>query len=84
MSAWPQAVWIVRRLEDKISFQINVDAYTEKLNTLNGRVNQLNTRVSQAQMKSITIIAEDDNNNPNHPKDIQSSSYGENAIWLII
>lgn len=80
MSAWSQAVWIVKKLENKINFQIDVDTYTEKLNTLNDKVNELNSRVNQAQMKSITIIAEDSGNNT----PVTTQSYGENAIWLVI
>lgn len=80
MSAWSQAVWIVKKLENKINFQTDVDTYTAALNTLNGRVNELNNRVNQAQVKSITIIAKDNGNNmPN-----TTQSYGENAIWLVI
>ena len=41
MSAWSQAVWIVRKLDERFDFQQTIANYTGQLNTLNGKINDL-------------------------------------------
>ena len=46
MSAWPQAAWIVKKLQKNFDFSSEITYYTQNLNTLNGRVNTLNDVVA--------------------------------------
>ena len=47
MSAWSQAVWIVKQLQANFDFTQEISNYIGNLNTLNGRVNELNNTVQE-------------------------------------
>ena len=50
MSNWPQAAWIVRKLQKNFDFSEQITYYTQNLNTLNGRVNSVNAAVAADEM----------------------------------
>jgi len=45
MSSWSEAVWVVKKLQKNFDFSSEITYYTQNLNTLNGRVNALNSTV---------------------------------------
>lgn len=45
MSAWPEAVWIVKHIQDNFDFEYAITDYTDKLNSINSTVNSLSDRV---------------------------------------
>lgn len=51
MSVWPQAVWIVKKLQKNFDFSKQINNYTFGLNTLNATVNTLNNRVATDEAK---------------------------------
>ena len=46
MSSWPEAVWIVKKIQKNFDFSSELNYYTVQLNELNTRVNNLIDRVS--------------------------------------
>lgn len=42
MSAWPQAIWLAKRLQKNFDFSGSINAYVAGLNNLNQTVNNLN------------------------------------------
>jgi len=46
MSSWPEAVWIVKKIQKNFDFSSELNYYTMQLNELNTRVNNLIDRVS--------------------------------------
>lgn len=92
MSAWPEAAWIVKKLQANFDFSQQISNYTYGLNTLNGKVNTLNSTVSglssdidtaksNLENRAVTIVATK-LNNTNVPN--TSRSYGQGTIWVVI
>ena len=85
MSAWPQAVWIVKKLQKNFDFTDTVNYYTVQLNTLNGRINNLIDRVENDERELTSRVvtffstANSDNTPSNPPSD-----YGKGTIWLVL
>lgn len=92
MSAWPEAVWIVRKLQANFDFEEEINNYTIRLNSLNEKVNNLNDRVANDQLSAqatrtellnrvVTIRAKKASSG-NVPD--TSQSYSKGAIWIVI
>lgn len=91
MSVWPEAAWIVKKLQKNFDFGEQINYYTRNLNTLNDRVNGLNTTVAnlsqnlqqtkeQIDLSASVIRAVKDNNG------LPSSTVGytEGTLWLVL
>ena len=83
MSAWPEAVYIIKKLQKNFDFEQDIKIYTQNLNTLNGRVNTLNDSVAavaaQIRTKNSTIRAVKKNGAPD-----TSESYEKGTVWLVV
>ena len=99
MSAWPQAAWIVKKLQKNFDFSEQITYYTQNLNTLNGRVNSLNDAVAtdatviSGLSDELTAIEQQINqmastirarNSGGVPQGYSSSDYSKGTIWLIL
>ena len=92
MSAWPEAVWIVRKLQANFDFEQQIANYVQDLNAINGRINNLNNKIQTDELQIANTIADlntrvvtiRDTKTNNLPSDTDSSTYGKGAIWLII
>ncbi len=94
MSAWPQAVWIVRKLQKNFDFTEKIIEYATEINSLNGRVNDLNITLQRDEdrlsdieqnIKIITsTIRDTKDNTTNLPSHYSSDEYDEGTIWLIV
>ena len=100
MSAWPQAAWIVKKLQKNFDFSSEITYYTQQLNTLNGRVNALNSAI--AADESVMEALEEDLNTTKQQIDkmasvicaIKSQSgtpegygpgdYAKGTLWLVL
>ena len=90
MSAWPEAVWIVKKLQKNFDFSEQLDYYTRNLNNLNGRVNTLNTTIiNMAEdlentkqiidlTASVIMATKQSDGNPS-----SSASYTKGTLWLV-
>lgn len=81
MSAWSQAVWIVKKLQSNFDFSQGLEVYTSNINSLNTRVNELNERIKQSPTRVITIVAARQGNTDTPDTDKQ---YKDGAIWLVV
>lgn len=92
MSAWSEAVWVVKKLQKSMNFSQQIITYTNNLNNLNQRVNDLNQNIGEKQQRieNLTNIIEEKNTaimatkkiNSNTP-DTTKEPY-DNAIWFIL
>ena len=91
MSVWPEAVWIVKKLQKNFDFSEQIEYYTRNLNTLNGRVNDLNTTVAelnttleqkQAQIDLTASVIRATKKNNGMPN--TSDSYTKGTLWLVL
>lgn len=91
MSAWPQAVWIVKKLNARFDFSQEITQYSYSLNQLNGRVNDLNTQLAADETElnnliisinnsSSTIRATKTNNAPTG----HTNDFSKGTIWLVL
>lgn len=92
MSAWPEAVWIVKKLQSNFNFTSQLSRYTDQLNALNSRINGLIDRVSldennlestraSLQNKVVTFFADSSNGIPTGSN--LPDSFGKGTIWLV-
>ena len=76
MSAWSEAVWIVKKLDARFDFQTTIANYTAQLNELNGRVNNVidnyNTFETQLANSACTIVS----------NSVPSGTFYTGTIWL--
>lgn len=84
MSAWPEAAWIVKKLQKNFDFVSQLNYYTIRLNTLNNRINTLIDCVENDENnlrgRTITFISTATNG---QPTDLPNN-YGDGTIWLVI
>lgn len=87
MSAWPQAVWIVRRLQKKIDFPQLLNSYTGLLNNLNDSVNGLYAGLENAEQAidnlQVSVVTISDTKTNNTPTNNSSGNFTTGTIWLI-
>ncbi len=92
MSAWPEAVWIVKKLQSNFNFTSQLNRYTDQLNALNSRINGLIDKVSLdennlestraiLQNKMVTFFAESNNGIPTGSN--LPDSFEKGTIWLV-
>ena len=91
MSAWPQAVWIVKKLQNNFDFSEQINYYTKNLNDLNTRVNRLNESVSglsdeleqaKEQVDLMASVIRSSKNNDGEPA--TSEEFTKGTLWLVI
>lgn len=91
MSAWPEAAWIVKKLQKNFDFSEQIEYYTRNLNTLNGRVNDLNTIVTgfntileqkQAQIDLTASVIRATETNSGMPN--TTDNYTKGTLWLVL
>ena len=91
MSAWPEAAWIVKKLQKNFDFSEQIEYYTRNLNTLNGRVNDLNTIVTgfntileqkQAQIDLTASMIRATKTNSGMPN--TTDNYTKGTLWLVL
>ena len=98
MSSWSEAVWVVKKLQKNFDFSSEITYYTQNLNTLNGRINALNSTViaDAAVIEGLNTQIDDmqatlDNrcttisakNVNGLPQGYDSSQYSKGTIWLV-
>ena len=98
MSSWSEAVWVVKKLQKNFDFSSEITYYTQNLNTLNGRVNALNSTViaDAAVLEGLDTQIDDMQDTLNTrcttisaksvnglPQGYDSSQYSKGTIWLI-
>lgn len=100
MSAWPQAAWIVKKLQKNFDFSEQITYYTQNLTALNNRVNNLND-IIQNNQDTISILNQRIENikqqtylmnsairakksTNNLPEGYDSTQYSVGTIWLIL
>lgn len=86
MSNWPQAVWIVRKLQKNFDFDAKFNSYTSQFNNnatmINGYIAQTKTNVDTLKNKVMTFASTKDGNN-NTPAD-PPSNFGNGTVWFIL
>ena len=92
MSAWPEAVWIVKKLQKNFDFDQQIDIYTNVLNNVNATVNRLNDRVADDEATLATLRADLTSrattiravkkSSTNEPD--TTETYGKGTIWFIV
>ena len=91
MSAWPQAVWIVKKLQNNFDFNNQIYKYVENLNGLNTTVNGVNTKIinlsneldqTKAQIDLTASVIRASKSNNNTPSSTQGFAKG--TLWLVI
>ena len=86
MSAWPEAVWIVKQLQQNFDFEAEIGIYTQNLQECRNIINNLNDRIiqdennleeltSKLRDRALTIAA------PN--QESITESYDKYTIWFI-
>lgn len=87
MSAWPEAVWIVKRLQEDFDLNGQIQNYLNKLNELNGSVNILTNNFNSLENtltnRAVTIRAAK-KTGENTPNISSNETFGKGAIWFII
>lgn len=79
MSAWSEAVWIVKRLEQNFNFENQIDQYVGILNQARTDINNLKNSLDNIN-EAITIDAyENSSGNPD-----TGITPTEGAIWFIL
>lgn len=99
MSAWPQAAWIVKKLQKNFDFSSEITYYTQNLNTLNGRVNALNSAIAadevvmEALEDNLDIIEQQIDkmasvirakSQSGVPEGTSPSDYAKGTLWLVL
>lgn len=83
MSAWPEAVWIVKKLQKNFDFTSELNYYTTLLNDLNSRINTLidrvNTDETNISSRTVTFVSTATNGVPTNPP----TNYGVGTLWLV-
>lgn len=91
MSAWPEAAWIVKKLQKNFDFGEQINYYTRNLNTLNDRVNGLNTSVvnlsqnlqqTKEQIDLSASVIKATKKNDGSPA--STVSYTKGTLWLVL
>lgn len=88
MSAWAQAIWIVKQLQNQLKEQGMVEEYTEKLNSLTINLNDLknelknkDNQLEQLNKRFIPIITTDSNSDGK--PDGVSLDFTQDQLWFI-
>lgn len=96
MSAWPEAVWIVKNIQKNFDFNNELNVYTAQLNSLNTRINNLIDRITTDENnlsqtaatlegRTVTFFGKPDTENPNVPRQEDlPANYGKGTIWLVL
>lgn len=95
MSAWPEAVWIVKQLRKYFNINDLMANYTVQLNDVRTRMNTVigNLNTDQAKLdaakielrnKIYTVAARSVDNNNTKPKGVAQSDYNRDTIWFIL
>lgn len=100
MSAWPEAAWIVKKLQKNFDFSEQITYYTQNLTALNNRVNELNdtiendediisalnTRIEnmKQQTQSMNSTIRARKDGNNLPEGYDDTQYNTGTIWLIL
>lgn len=88
MSAWSQAVWIVKKIEKNLNISEQISNYITNLNSLNTSVNNLidevDTTKTNLQNRAVTILAQGVATPNNTFIPDTERPYGQGAIWLIL
>ena len=83
MSAWPEAVWIVKRIQKNFDFTSQLNQYTIQLNRLDAKVNTLIDRVDTDEKRmasrTVTFVSTATNGVPS----TVPSNYGVGTLWLV-
>ena len=90
MSAWPEAAWIVKKIQKNFDFEDILNEYVRNLNSLNSRINSLNTIVlgfneqleqaeEQAELSASVIRAVSENGSP-----ASTLGYSKGTLWLVL
>ena len=91
MSAWPEAAWIVKKLQKNFDFSEQITYYTRNLNELNTMVNGLNTSVInlnnslqqvEAQIDLSASVIRATKTSGGLPN--TSDNYTKGTLWLIL
>lgn len=91
MSSWPQAVWIVKKLQKNFDFGEQITYYTQNLNTLNDRIINLNSNLTglESNLENVqedlslrvsAFVAGKVNDNPDISQD---TTYSKGTIWFV-
>lgn len=80
MSVWPQAVWIVRKLQKQFDFQAQIKIYTDRLDQLDERINNLSASIENIPINSQVIIGKE-NNTTGNPDFL--TAWEKWTTWLI-
>lgn len=91
MSSWPQAVWIVKKLQKNFDFGEQITYYTQNLNTLNDRIISLNSNLTGLEgnledvqqdlsARASAFVATKVNGNPDIDQDV---TYSKGTIWFV-
>lgn len=92
MSAWPEAVWIVKNIQKNFDFNNELNVYTTQLNSLNTRINNLIDRITTdennlsqtaATLEGRTVTFASQANEQGTPVDLPTN-YGKGTIWLVL
>lgn len=95
MSAWPEAVWIVKQLkkyfevdnimrsvtEDLKGTRTNINELIGKLNTDQAKLEGLEKNLK---LKIYTIATRSKNSNNTEPEGVAQSDYNRDTIWFIL
>lgn len=95
MSAWPEAVWIVKQLKKYFNINDLMNSYTIQLNDVRARMNTAigNLNTDQAKLeaakvelknKIYTIAAKSANSSNTKPENIEQSDYNRDTIWFVL
>lgn len=95
MSAWPEAVWIVKQLRKYFNINDLMANYTVQLNDVRTRMNTVigNLNTDQAKLdaakielrnKIYTVAARSVDNNNTKPEGVAQSDYNRDTIWFIL
>lgn len=91
MSAWPEAAWIVKKLQKNFDFSEQITYYTRDLNSLRTEVNNLNISVEnlnnslqqkKAQIDLSASVIRATKNNTGLPN--TSDNYTKGTLWLVL
>ena len=95
MSSWPEAVWIVKKLQRNFDFSSQITFYTNNLNTLNDRILQLNSNVVSLEgqidtlddslnAKVSSFVAKNNGTSANPIPNVGSSTtFAKGTIWFV-
>lgn len=92
MSAWPEAVWIVKNIQKNFDFNNELNVYTAQLNSLNTRINNLIDRITTdennlsqttATLEGRTVTFASQANEQGTPVELPIN-YGKGTIWLVL